>query len=82
MREAMISVEDLTYQYVGAAQPAIRKLDFAIEPGEICGFLGPSGAGKSTTQRILIGLLRGYTGRVTVTEEVSLTEALHAPHFA
>lgn len=62
----MISVEDLTYQYVGAAQPAIRKLDFAIEPGEICGFLGPSGAGKSTTQRILIGLLRGYTGRVTV----------------
>ncbi|MBX9639833.1 MAG: ABC transporter ATP-binding protein, partial [Mycobacteriaceae bacterium] len=32
----------------------------------IFGFLGPSGAGKSTTQRILIGLLRGHTGEVAV----------------
>jgi fluoroquinolone transport system ATP-binding protein len=30
------------------------------------GFLGPSGAGKSTTQKILIGLLKGYQGQVTV----------------
>jgi fluoroquinolone transport system ATP-binding protein len=28
--------------------------------------LGPSGAGKSTTQRILMGLLRGFTGRATI----------------
>ena len=37
-----------------------------MEPGEIFGFLGPSGAGKSTTQKILIGLLRGYGGEVRV----------------
>jgi fluoroquinolone transport system ATP-binding protein len=37
-----------------------------VPAGEIFGFLGPSGAGKSTTQRILVGLLRGYQGSVTV----------------
>ncbi|HAJ38267.1 MAG TPA: ATP-binding protein [Chloroflexi bacterium] len=62
----MIEVEQLTFTYTGATQPAIRNLTFAIAPGEVFGFLGPSGAGKSTTQRILIGLLRGYQGCVTV----------------
>lgn len=62
----MIEVEQLSYTYTGARQPAIRDLTFAIAAGEIFGFLGPSGAGKSTTQRILIGLLRGYSGRVAV----------------
>jgi len=62
----MIEVEQLSYTYTGARQPAIRDLTFSIAAGEIFGFLGPSGAGKSTTQRILIGLLRGYGGRVAV----------------
>ena len=34
--------------------------------GEVFGFLGPSGAGKSTTQRILLGSLRGYAGSAAV----------------
>jgi len=62
----MITVENLSYTYAGTAVPAIDALNFTIQPGEIFGFLGPSGAGKSTTQKILIGLLQGYQGRVTV----------------
>ncbi len=62
----MITVDSLTYQYVGAGAPAVRGLSFTVEPGEILGFLGPSGAGKSTTQKILIGLLRDYEGRVVL----------------
>jgi fluoroquinolone transport system ATP-binding protein len=46
--------------------PAIRGMDFAVGRGEIFGFLGPSGAGKSTTQKILIGLLRGHGGEASV----------------
>lgn len=62
----MITVENLTYTYPKASQPALRGLNFAIQPGEIFGFLGPSGSGKSTTQKILIGLLDGFQGQVTV----------------
>lgn len=62
----MIRVENLTFRYVGTNAPAVRDLNFAIEPGEIFGFLGPSGAGKSTTQKILFRLLQGFEGSVQV----------------
>lgn len=62
----MIDVEGLTYRYPGADRDTLVGLDFSLEDGEILGFLGPSGAGKSTTQKILIGLLRGYRGQVEV----------------
>jgi len=62
----MISVGNLQYTYTGTAVPAVKNLNFTIEPGEIFGFLGPSGAGKSTTQKILIRLLTGYEGKATV----------------
>ncbi len=62
----MIAVRELSYTYPGAARPAIEGLSFTVAPGEIFGLLGPSGAGKSTTQKILIGLLRGYAGEVRV----------------
>ena len=41
-------------------------MDFTVGRGEIFGFLGPSGAGKSTTQKLLIGLLRGHGGEAAV----------------
>jgi len=62
----MITVENLAFTYPKAAEPALRGLSFGIARGEIFGFLGPSGAGKSTTQKILIGLLKDFQGRVSV----------------
>lgn len=62
----VIRVHDLTFSYPKAAQPAIRGMDFTVGNGEIFGLLGPSGAGKSTTQKLLIGLLRGHGGQATV----------------
>lgn len=62
----VIGVRELTYTYPKSEQPAIRGMDFAVGAGEIFGFLGPSGAGKSTTQKLLIGLLRGHGGQALV----------------
>jgi fluoroquinolone transport system ATP-binding protein len=62
----MIRVTNLEYNYRQSVKPAIRGISFSIREGEIFGFLGPSGAGKTTTQRIIIGLLRGYRGSVEV----------------
>lgn len=62
----VIRVRDLTFSYQTATEPAIRGMDFTVDRGEIFGFLGPSGAGKSTTQKVLIGLLRGHGGEVSV----------------
>jgi len=62
----MIKVDDLTYTYQGSDKPVLKGISFGIPEGEIFGFLGPSGAGKSTTQKVLNGLLRGYSGSVQV----------------
>lgn len=60
----MIEVEGLRYRYPGATADTLKGLSFSVQDQEVFGFLGPSGAGKSTTQKVLIGLLRGYEGKV------------------
>ncbi|MGH3557351.1 MAG: ABC transporter ATP-binding protein [Mycobacterium sp.] len=62
----VIRVRGLTFTYPKASGPAVRGMDFTVGRGEIFGFLGPSGAGKSTTQKLLIGLLRGHGGQAAV----------------
>ncbi|MEB3983212.1 ABC transporter ATP-binding protein [Mycobacterium sp. 663a-19] len=62
----VIAVRGLTFTYPKASTPAVRGMDFNVGRGEIFGFLGPSGAGKSTTQKLLIGLLRGSGGQAAV----------------
>jgi len=62
----VIAVQGLTFTYPGASGPALCGMDFTVGRGEIFGFLGPSGAGKSTTQKLLIGLLRGHGGQASV----------------
>ncbi|WP_440895437.1 ABC transporter ATP-binding protein [Amphibacillus sp. Q70] len=59
----MIDVHHLTFSYRKEA-PVIKGLNFSVQKGEIFGFLGPNGSGKSTTQKILIGILKGYRGDV------------------
>lgn len=61
-----IDVEALQYAYSGSSRPTVRNMTFQVAGGEVFGLLGPSGAGKTTTQRIAIGLLAGWTGRVDV----------------
>ncbi len=62
----VIEVRDLSFTYPRTSEPAVRGMDFTVGRGEIFGFLGPSGAGKSTTQKLLIGLLRGHGGKAAV----------------
>lgn len=71
----MIHVDNLTYRYPNTKIDTLHGLHFDIKKQEIFGFLGPSGSGKSTTQKILFGLLKGYSGRANVLgREVSLWE--------
>jgi ABC-2 type transport system ATP-binding protein len=42
----------------------IEEVSFALERGEIFGYLGPNGSGKTTTLRCIMGLLRPGGGEV------------------
>jgi len=60
----MISVESLTQQY--GSFRAVDHVSFTAATGRVTGFLGPNGAGKSTTMRVMVGLTRATSGRVTI----------------
>lgn len=44
----------------------IKGLSFSLREGEVFGFLGPNGAGKTTTIRMLVGLIKPTSGRVSI----------------
>ena len=69
-----ISVEGLRKTY--GKTVALDGLDLTVHTGEVHGFLGPNGAGKTTTLRILLGLLRADSGRVSVLGGDPLVEAV------
>ncbi len=60
----IISVVGLTKTYKSGFQ-ALRKVDLAIEKGEIFALLGPNGAGKTTLISIICGIVNPTTGTVT-----------------
>jgi len=57
---------------------AVDKLSLTIRRGEVFGLLGPNGAGKTTTVRMICGLLRPTSGRITVLGYEMPREALKA----
>jgi ABC-2 type transport system ATP-binding protein len=59
-----ISIQNLVKTF-GAVR-ALDSFNMHVQTGEVHGFLGPNGAGKSTAIRVLLGLLRAESGRVTM----------------
>ena len=60
----MIRIEELTKRY--GDKTAVDGLDLEIGAGVFYTFLGPNGAGKTTTMKVMAGLLRPHSGRVTI----------------
>ncbi len=60
----MIKVENLKKAF--GPKLAVNGISFAVERGQVLGFLGPNGSGKSTTMRMITGFFPPTEGRVTV----------------
>jgi len=62
----LVDVENLTFRYRRATEPAIRDISLAVAPGEVLLVAGPSGCGKSTLIRAINGLIpHSYPGELT-----------------
>jgi ABC-2 type transport system ATP-binding protein len=62
----MIAVHELVKRY--GQFTAVDGVTLNVRRGEIHGFLGPNGAGKTTTIRMIAGLLKPTSGRITVND--------------
>jgi ABC-2 type transport system ATP-binding protein len=58
----MLEARRLVKRYFGRA--IVDHVSFAVDAGEVVGYLGPNGSGKTTTTRILTGLLEPTSGAV------------------
>ncbi len=61
---AAIDINNISKKYGNV--PALDKISFSVEKGEIFGLIGPDGAGKTTLFRILATLLRPDCGNAAV----------------
>jgi ABC-2 type transport system ATP-binding protein len=61
-RHPILEAIALTKRY--ASIPAVQKVSFCLEGGQVLGCLGPNGSGKSTTVKMLTGLLEPTEGQV------------------
>jgi heme ABC exporter ATP-binding subunit CcmA len=61
---SLIQTHDLVKAF--GLVPVLRTLNVEIERGECVALLGPNGSGKSTLLRLLAGLSKPTTGKITV----------------
>jgi NitT/TauT family transport system ATP-binding protein len=76
MKQPLLEVQKLSATFTDR-QGSLRVLDrlsFQVKKGEFVCVLGPSGSGKSTLLRILAGLVRSNSGKVTLKNKT-----IHSP---
>ena len=66
MTEPIIKIENVSYTYSEAKQPALSEVTLDIARGSFTAVLGHNGSGKSTLAKCLNGILIPQTGRVLV----------------
>ena len=63
----LLSLEDISVVYPTRKGPtqALERLDLVVQPSSFVSVLGPSGCGKSTLVKLVAGLLKPTTGRIS-----------------
>ena len=61
-----INFEDVSFNYGTSPIPAVDRVSFAVEPGQVIGIVGRSGSGKSTVMRLLQGLYPIQRGLIRI----------------
>lgn len=64
LKNAFRSLFKREYKYI----KAVDNISFEIDEGEIVAYIGPNGAGKSTTIKMLTGILKPDSGKISVNE--------------
>lgn len=59
-----LQLDDVVAWLPGAAAPTLRRISFALAPGDSLAVVGASGSGKSTLARLIVGALPPYSGKI------------------
>jgi len=59
-----VSLDDVSFTYPGQDGPALRRVSFTAEPGQLVAVVGRSGSGKSTLTKLLLRFYDPSSGTV------------------
>lgn len=62
----VLSFEDVTFSYPGAAEPVLSNISFTAKPGETTAIIGGTGSGKSTILELIPRFHDPDKGRITL----------------
>lgn len=66
--EPIIKLNNLKMKY--SSDYVLQGVNLEVYPGQIIGYIGPNGAGKTTTIKIMLGMLEGFEGKVTIAGQI------------
>jgi len=80
MRDALITAQNITLNHQG--KNVLDNVSFALHLGEFITLIGPNGAGKSSLIKVLLGLIKQDSGKITRAKSMRLgyTPQLFTPN--
>jgi ATP-binding cassette subfamily B protein len=76
-----LSFDDVSFTYGSSPIPALDRVSFAVEPGQVVGIVGRSGSGKSTVLRLLQGLYPAQRGLLRIDDfDIRELDKVHLRH--
>jgi len=63
---AFFELDKVSYTYSGRAEPAVADITLSLAKGELAAITGLNGSGKSTLTRLMLGLLKPQSGRLSL----------------
>lgn len=61
-----IEFKNVSFIYLNKNEASVDNINLTLEKGESVAFVGPSGAGKSTLAKLLVGLYKPTSGKITI----------------
>ncbi len=61
---AVIEMQNVQFSYDG--EPVLKNVSFSLEPMKFVSVVGPNGGGKTTLLKLILGLVKPTSGKVTV----------------
>lgn len=75
----ILTISNLSAGYNG--ELALENVNLSVKSGDFIGIIGPNGGGKTTLLKVMLGLLKPISGKVSYLEDLDITDIGYLPQM-